>query len=141
MPTRLCSTSCRLEVWPSTPASTLGFAAASTTTSTARQALEVRREADVAVMERDAERSQRGAILLAAGPNEVVEPDDRDACHRSTQRRISVDPTNPQAPVTRILTKRACCCQASTICANRLFERDGDVPARDSGLRILPRSL
>ena len=44
------------------------------------QPLEIRCEADVGVMERDAKRTQHRAVLLAAGPNEIVETDDLDAC-------------------------------------------------------------
>ena len=76
VPTRLCSTSWRLEVRPSRPARTLGFAAASTTTSAAGRLLEVRRETDVGVVEGNAEGANRGAIPLAAGPDKIVETGD-----------------------------------------------------------------
>ena len=55
VPSRLCSTSCRLDVRPSMPASTLGLAAASSTTSTAGSVSKIRRATDVGVVDAHAQ--------------------------------------------------------------------------------------
>ena len=93
-----------------------------------RQHLEVGGETDVGVMQGDAERAQSRSILLAARAHEVVETDE-SCVPSSTHRRISVDPTNPQAPVTRISHDTSFCCQAATISRNRLLEADRHIPS------------
>ena len=69
------------------------------------------------------------AVALAAGPDEVV--DARGAVPPcSTHSRISVEPTKPQAPVTRIFTKRACAARPPRSRAIVCSSVTRDVPRR-----------
>ncbi len=106
VPPRLCSTSCRELVRPSTPASTLGFAAASITQSAAgsvSRSLAARRSPWKSFTPR-----RRRASRLASLPGrmKLSNPQMVWPAPRSAKVRASVLPTKPQMPEMRMRTAR-----------------------------------
>ena len=105
---RLCSTSCRELAGPETPARTLGLAAASTTKSTAGNAsMSLISRTSPCVSLTPSRPSSRRFNSLPGRP-EVIQSEEVCLAPDADHAWASVEPTNPQAPVIRILMSAAC---------------------------------
>src|SRR5579871_3147857 len=131
---RLCSTSCLLVDFPSTPASTLGLAAASITHSASgniSRSLAIRRSPWKSFTPAALSRVR---FVSAPGRARLSTPKISTSLRRSRRDRTKLLPTNPQIPVIRTFIRLGFGLRPQPGCPGRgdllhnAVERLGDVP-------------